>query len=108
MNQAQIEGAGEGRGTVKSYLTGFALAIVLTVVAFGLVMSGAAPRPVTWFGIILAAIVQILVHLHFFLHLNRSSSERWKVPALLFTVLIMIIFIGGTIWIMHNLDYRMM
>jgi cytochrome o ubiquinol oxidase operon protein cyoD len=46
--------------------------------------------------------------LHYFLHLDTSSAARWNVLALIFTFLIMILFVGGTLWIMSNLNYRMM
>jgi cytochrome o ubiquinol oxidase operon protein cyoD len=108
MSQAQIESTGASKGSFGSYATGFILAIVLTVFAFALVISGALPRSVTLGGIFAAAIVQMLVHLHYFLHLDTSSAARWNVLALLFTVLIMVIFVGGTLWIMYNLNYRMM
>lgn len=103
-----MEGTGAGRGSLKSYAAGFILAMVLTVIAFGLVMSGALPRSATIFGILGAAVVQMIVHLHYFLHLDGSSEARWNVLALLFTLLIMFIFVGGSIWIMFNLKYRMM
>jgi cytochrome o ubiquinol oxidase operon protein cyoD len=108
MGQAGIESTGATKGSFRSYATGLILAIVLTILAFGLVMSGALPRSATWFAIFGAAIVQMLVHLHYFLHLDTSSAARWNVFALLFTLLILTIFVGGTIWIMYNLNYRMM
>ncbi len=55
-----------------------------------------------------AAIAQILVHLHYFLHLDFSSEARWNLLALIFAVLIMVLFVVGSLWIMHNLNYRMM
>ncbi|MEJ2726659.1 MAG: cytochrome C oxidase subunit IV family protein, partial [Deltaproteobacteria bacterium] len=64
--------------------------------------------PALLFAVIAAAVVQMLVHLHYFLHLNRSSAQRWNVLALLFTVLILCLFVGGSLWIMYNLNYRMM
>ena len=108
MNRAQIDSAGASRGTFKSYAAGFMLSIVLTTLAFGLVMSGGLSRSAVLSGIIGAAVAQILVHLHYFLHLDSSSSARWNVLALSFTLLIMIIFVAGSIWIMYNLNYRMM
>ena len=57
----------------------------------------------TLLGIFAAAVVQILVHLHYFLHLDSSSEARWNVMILIYTVLIMIIFVGGSIWIMYSL-----
>jgi cytochrome o ubiquinol oxidase operon protein cyoD len=108
MNHAQIDNSGAGRGTFRSYGTGFVLSLILTAIAFALVMSGLVSTPVVLFGIAIAAIVQILVHLHFFLHLDSSSTARWNVLALLLTLLIMVLFVGGSIWIMYNLNYRMM
>jgi cytochrome o ubiquinol oxidase operon protein cyoD len=108
MNHAQIESTGASKGSFKSYTTGFILSIVLTAVAFALVMSGTLPRSVSLFGIVSAAVVQILVHLHYFLHLDTSSAARWNLVALVFTLFIMILFVGGTVWIMYNLNYRMM
>jgi cytochrome o ubiquinol oxidase operon protein cyoD len=108
MDQAPIDSAGASRGSLKSYGTGFILSIVLTAIAFALVMSGAVSRPALLFAVIAAAVVQMLVHLHYFLHLNRSSAQRWNVLALLFTVLILCLFVGGSLWIMYNLNYRMM
>jgi cytochrome o ubiquinol oxidase subunit IV len=99
---------GASSGGLASYAVGFVLSIVLTAIAFALVMSGEVPRLATIVGLFAAAAAQILVHLHFFLHLNRSSAARWNVLALLFTLLVMFLFIAGTLWIMHNLDYRMM
>jgi cytochrome o ubiquinol oxidase operon protein cyoD len=72
------------------------------------VMSGAWSPAATLAAIFVAGIVQILVHLHYFLHLDTTSAARWNVVALMFTLLIMALFVGGTIWIMHSLYYRMM
>jgi len=108
MNQAHIDSTGADRGSYKSYASGFILSILLTAIPFALVMSGAVSRSAAIFGIFGAAIMQILVHLHYFLHLDTSSAAHWNVLALLFTLLIMTLFVGGTIWIMYNLNYRMM
>ena len=108
MAQPQIDSAGAGRGTLMSYVTGFILSIVLTVISFGLVVNGHLPRSSMILGLLGAAVVQMLVHLHYFLHLDTSSAARWNVLALVFTLLIMFIFVGGSIWIMFNLNYRMM
>ncbi len=108
MNHVLMESAGAGKASLKSYLVGFLLAMLLTAVSFALVMSGKTSRSAALIGIFAAAVLQILVHLHYFLHLDMSSSARWNVMALLFTLLIMAIFIGGSIWIIFDLNYRMM
>ncbi len=108
MSQGTVVSAGASTGSLKSYLTGFVLSLILTAIPFALVMSGTWSQSVILAGILSAGIVQILVHLHYFLHLDASSEARWNVLALIFTVLIMILFVGGTIWIMYNLYHRMM
>ena len=59
-------------------------------------------------GIYGAALLQMLVHLRFFLHLDTSPAGRGNLLSLVFTALILFLFIGGSLWIMFNLDYRMM
>jgi cytochrome o ubiquinol oxidase operon protein cyoD len=107
MNRAATDSTGTGRASFTSYCTGFFFSLALTIIAFALVTNGAVSRSATLLGIFGAAIAQILVHLHYFLHLNTSSSARWNLLALLFTLLIMTLFIGGTLWIMYHLNYRM-
>ena len=109
MKQTSIDSSGVSRGSFKSYTIGFILSITLTAIAFALVMQdGAIPRGIVFVTIFVAATVQILAHLHFFLHMDTSSKARWNMLALVLTVLIMILFVGGSLWIMSNLNYRMM
>ena len=108
MSQTAIDSTGASVGSLKSYLTGFVLSLILTAIPFALVMSGAWSSSTILAGILSAGIVQILVHLYYFLHLDTSSAARWNVLAMIFTVLIMLLFVGGTLWIMSSLNYRMM
>lgn len=108
MSPTSIDSAGASGGSIRTYATGFVFAIVLTAIPFGLVIYGALSRPAVITIIIGAAVVQVMVHLHYFLHVNTSSKARWNVMALLFTTLIMTLIVGGTIWIMTHLDYRLM
>jgi cytochrome o ubiquinol oxidase subunit IV len=103
-----MDSSGASRGSLKTYVTGFILSLVLTVIPFGLVMSGWASWSAMVWVICGAGILQILVHLHYFLHLDTSSAARWNVMALMFTLLIMTIFVGGTVWVMFTLNSRMM
>lgn len=108
MSQAPIDSTGVSRGSLKAYLTGFVLSLILTAMPFALVMSGRLSSSAALAGIFSAGLVQILVHLHYFLHLDISSTARWNMVALIFTLLIMALFVGGTLWIMSSLNYRMM
>ncbi len=99
---------GANRGSFKSYSIGFILSVFLTIIAFAAVVSGALSHSATLVCITGLAIAQILVHLHYFLHLDASSEARWNILTLVYTCLILILFVGGSIWIMYSLYYRMM
>lgn len=107
-NHAHSAG-GENHGSVKSYLIGFVLAAVLTIIPFWVVMSGGLSSSLaTGMVILVAGILQLLVHLVFFLHLDRSSAARWNVNAGLFTLIVIGIIVAGTLWVMWNMNYHMM
>ena len=93
-------------GSRKSYSIGFLLAVALTIVPFGLVMTHASIG--TPLIIAVFALAQIVVHIVYFLHVNRSEEQRWNLMALAFTGIVVCIILGGSIWIMHNLYINMM
>jgi len=105
---SHIDSTGASRGSLTSYLTGFIYALILTAIPFALVMSGAFSPTATIFAIFAAGVVQIVVHLHYFLHLDTTSAAWWNILALMFTLVIMVLFVGGSLWIMWTLNYRMM
>ena len=94
--------------THRTYITGFILALILTAIPFALVLSGLLSPTVTLSMIVIAAIVQVLVHLTFFLHLNFASTPRENLLALAFAAILIFIMVGGSIWIMFDLHMRMM
>ena len=107
MEQTSLDRTGASGGSFLSYTAGFTLALVLTVTSFALVISGIISRPATMAGIFVTAVAQMLVHLHFFLHMGRSSASRWNMLVLAFASILLCLFIGGSIWVLYNLHYRM-
>jgi cytochrome o ubiquinol oxidase operon protein cyoD len=99
---------GAGHGNPATYLSGFVLSVLLTGAAFAVVWLHPLPRLRIFDVIVGAALVQMFVHLTLFLHLNRSSTQRWNVVVLAFAALIIIILIGGSLWIMTNANNNMM
>ena len=103
-----------GAGSKTTYIIGFALSIILTLIAFLLVHIHVAHHhafpPDSFMMIILPllAVIQLFVQLIFFLHLSRESKPRWNALALLFAVIVIVILVIGSLWIMSNLNYRMM
>ena len=99
---------GAGHGTVGSYLFGFVLSVILTAVPFFMVMTHALPLATLIPVIIGVGIVQIVVHLAYFLHMNTSSSQGWNNAAFVFTLIIVGILVAGSIWVMYHLNSNMM
>jgi len=95
-------------GTLKSYLVGFGLSILLTLASFGLVMSGAVPRSLAMPGIIVLCVAQLLVQLVYFLHMGASRSQRDNLSAFVFAVFVIAIIVGGSAWVLHNMNANMM
>jgi|SRR5665648_152948 len=94
--------------SITPYLIGLGLAVVLTAISFGLAATGVLPRTTTIIVIAVAAAIQILVHLRFFLHINLSTTPRENLIALAFAALLICIMLGGSFWIMFDLYHRMM
>ena len=98
-----------GEITLSGYLTGFVLSVVLTAVPFYLVMSGVlGDKQVTALVVMAFAAVQIVVHMIYFLHMNTTSEGGWTMMALIFTIVMVVIALSGSLWVMHHLTTNMM
>ncbi|WP_192035049.1 cytochrome o ubiquinol oxidase subunit IV [Halomonas sp. YLGW01] len=95
-------------GSVKSYVIGLILSIVLTIIPFGAVMTGAFDTLATVIIIVATAVAQLLVQLVLFMHMNTKADEGWNFMSFVFTVTILVLVIGGSLWIMHHLHLNMM
>ena len=100
---------GHAQSTFSGYMLGFVLSVVLTAIPFWLVMSGALPsKQITALVIMAFAVVQIVVHMIYFLHMNTSSEGGWTMMALIFTIVMVVIAMTGSLWVMHHLNVNMM
>jgi cytochrome o ubiquinol oxidase operon protein cyoD len=98
-----------GHGTLRGYVTGFVLSVILTAIPFWLVMSNALKSSGLTITVVLAfAVVQIVVHAVYFLHMNTKAQGGWMVMALIFTLTLVLITLSGSIWIMYHLNSNMM
>jgi len=95
------------RADLRQYLTGFAVALALTLIPFALVWWGLTDRATTLWVIAGLAIVQVTAHLRYFFHIDLSRQKREDLQLILFSLLILAMMAGGTIWIMANLAARM-
>ena len=100
---------GAPHSTFKGYMTGFVLSVILTAIPFWLVMAKPLQDSQAIMLIILAfAIVQIIVHMIYFLHLNTSSEGGWNMLALIFTMVLVVIALSGSMWVMYHMNTNMM
>ncbi len=91
-------------GTISSYIVGFVLAVILTVIPFYMAMTG---KP-NFYILVLFAVVQIVVHVVCFLHINGSQPQRWNLMTFIFAVLAVLIIAVGSVWVMENTMQNMM
>ena len=95
-------------GSVKSYAIGFILSVILTLIPFGLVMYPTLPKSITLMIVLAFAVIQVLVHLVYFLHLDRSEEQRENVIAFVFAGLVIVLLVGLSLWIMFSIHTYMM
>ncbi len=91
-----------------TYAIGYVLALLLTAAAFGLVHWRVVPARWMLAAVFGLALVQMLVHFRFFLHISLKRSARADLQLVLFSTLIVALMVGGTLVILFNLRTRMM
>jgi cytochrome o ubiquinol oxidase operon protein cyoD len=90
-----------------SYTVGFVLAVVLTIASFVVSQTNLLWAPGIPVGLVVLAFAQIGVHLVFFLHIGTGPDHTNNVLALAFGLLIVSLIIGGSCWIIANLNANM-
>ena len=98
---------GERRET-RSYVIGYLLALALTGGAFAAVRWPSFAATTTVAIVFGLALVQIVIHFRFFLHISLARSSRDNLQLVLFSTLIVALMVSGTIVILMNLRARMM
>lgn len=94
-------------GSIKAYTAGFVTSLIITLLAYWLVVNQLMSGWSLAIVIIVLAIVQCYIQLIFFLHLDKSNGPKWRLGTFLFTLAIVIVIGGGSLWIMHSLNGRM-
>ena len=98
----------EQHDSLTTYLVGLGLAALLTVVSFFISGTTLVWGPSIPVALAVLAIAQMGVHLVFFLHITTGPDNVNNVLALEFGVLIVVLLIGGSLWIMAHLNHNMM
>jgi cytochrome o ubiquinol oxidase subunit IV len=98
----------EWHGTYTAYFIGFGLSILLTAASFVLAMLHVLERYTLIYTLAGLALLQAVAQLLFFLHLGEEPKPRWETLVFLFMVMVLLIIAIGSIWIMHDLNNRVM
>jgi cytochrome o ubiquinol oxidase subunit IV len=94
--------------SLRGYVSAFVTCVVITLVMYGAGVSDRLSKPQALSIIAVLAIVQAVVQLRKFLHVGEEFKPRWKLIVFGVMLAIVLILVVGTIWIMDNLNYRMM
>lgn len=97
-----------GHGSRRDYIIGFLVSVGLTAVPFWLVMTGTLSAGATAGIISVLAVIQIIVHVRFFLHIDTRGEGGWTLISFIFTTIIVLITIGGSVWAMYQMNTNMM
>lgn len=99
-NHANHNSHAESHGSLKSYVIGFILSIVLTIIPLVLVMNPLFSKTGTIIAIMIMAVLQFVIQLFFFMHIREGEKPRWNVQTLVLGLVIVLTIVAGSIWIM--------
>lgn len=90
---------------IKDCIIGLILSLMLTTLAYIFVLKIIFPILLIKLIIVLFAIIQIIVQIIYFINIKEISilDKNIYIGSLLFTVIIIMIILGGSLWIMYNI-----
>jgi cytochrome o ubiquinol oxidase operon protein cyoD len=94
--------------SLNSYVVGFGLSLLLTLASYLLVSNHGLSRRGLMAVTTIFALTQFFVQMIYFLHLHIETKPRWKLLVFSFMTVVVLILVLGSLWIMSNLNYRMM
>lgn len=98
----------EWHGTLTHYIIGFVFSLLLTTISFFIVIQRPFSEDILKYTVVGLAFLQAIIQLVFFLHVGKEVKPRLEMITLFFTVLILVIVVVGSIWVMNDLNSRMM
>lgn len=98
----------EWHGSLKAYVIGFSASIFLTILSFLLVITKLFSGRLLIYALVLLALTQAILQLRFFLHVGQEAKPRWESLVFYFMVLVLFIIAIGSLWVMNDLNDRVM
>lgn len=98
---------GNREKTLKSYMIGLALSLIFTMIAFECVGHHLLTHAHLYILLTVLALAQLLAQVVYFLRMNVTTAGQWNTMPFIFTLVIVLVLVFGTLWIMYNLNYNM-
>jgi len=95
-------------GSLRSYVVGLVLSLLLTLASFGAVMAGVMPRDAGLAVIVVLCVAQLIVQLVWFLHIGTARDQRSNTGIFICTAFLIVVIVGLSLWVMHNANVNMM
>lgn len=106
-DRPRVSEHGEQPLTYGKYVSGFLGSVFLTLCAYWIAVHGTARLGVLELSLAVLAVLQFILQMVLFLHVGEERGPRWKLAAASFMLIILLILVGGSLWIMNNLNTRM-
>jgi cytochrome o ubiquinol oxidase operon protein cyoD len=107
-NHVQQPDFGTKQKKLGIYTVGTVLCVILTVIPFSAVKYALGTNMEQLMIIFTAAVLQLLVQVICFLRLNYSTEQaKMNTMSFVFTIVMLAVIVGGSLWIMWTLNYRM-
>lgn len=91
----------EHNGSIKAYVIGFILSIVLTIIPLVLVLEHMLAKSALIVSILIAAVLQFVIQLFFFMHIRDGEGPKYNVMALIIGIIFVVTIVAGAMWIME-------
>lgn len=90
----------EQHGSIKAYIIGFVLSIILTIIPLFMVLNHMMSKTALVVSILTAAVLQFVIQLFFFMHIRDGEGPRYNVMALVLGIVFVVTIVYGAVWIM--------
>ena len=92
---------------LRSYLLGFVFSVVLSAAAFVVMLGESFGRETTMVLLGCLGMLQLFVQLRYFLHIDGRRESQEDLYLILFSVLVLLMMVIGTVWVLGDLAGRM-
>jgi cytochrome o ubiquinol oxidase operon protein cyoD len=100
MAQQHSHDSHESHGSLKSYVIGFLMSLVLTAIPLIVVLNNLLEGKAATFLLLGSAVLQFVVQLVYFMHLKEEGKPRFNLMVLILGLVVVLTIVAGSIWIM--------